>query len=88
MHLKYTFEIMELSDQIIAVPIGDNVQAFRGVIKLNETSAFIFELLKEDITEDIIVDKLEMEYNAPKELLIHDVRRYIQEFNERGLLIT
>lgn len=88
MHLKYTFEIMELGEQTIAVPIDDNVEAFRGVIKLNESSAFIFELLKEDITEDEIVSKLEIEYDAPKELLVHDVRKYIQEFIERGLLIT
>lgn len=87
MHLKYTFDFMELNEWIIAIPVGDNANEFHGVIKLNETSAFIFKLLSKDITEEKIVDTLENEYDAPRTLIIEDVRKYIAEFEERGLLV-
>ena len=86
MHLKYAFDTMELDELTIAVPVGESVSQFRGVIKLNETSAFILELLKYEISEEEIVNALEKEYDAPRELIIEDVRRYISEFEKRGLL--
>lgn len=87
MRLKYTFEKMDLDDQIIAVPVGEAAGEFRGVVKLNETAAFIFDLLTEDMTEEAIVDALEKEYDAVREVLAADVHRYVNEFREKGLLI-
>ena len=88
MRLKLTFEKMDLDDQIVAVPVGANVGEFHGVIKLNETASFIFDQLKEDTTEEAIVNSIALEYDAPREAIIADVHRYIQEFQEKGLLIS
>ena len=84
--LKLSFERMELDNQIIAVPIGENVDDFRGVIKMNETAAKIFELLKNDTTEKAIIDALMKEYEVPEEDISEDVRKYISEFEAKGLL--
>lgn len=87
MHLKHTFETMELDDQIVAVPVGERAAELRGVIKMNETSAFIFECLKTETSEEAIVDALSKEYNAPLQVLKNDVHQYIESFRKRGLLI-
>ena len=87
MRLKYQFETMELEDRIVAVPVGTDVNEFHGVVKLNETSAFIFELLKNDITEEAIVDAMEKEYDAPRSQIAEDVKKCIEEFEEKGLLV-
>lgn len=87
MRLKYQFETMNLEDQVVAVPVGADVNKFRGVVKLNETSAFIFGLLAEDTTEEAIVDAMEKEYDAPLSVITEDVRKIIAEFEEKGLLI-
>ncbi len=86
MHLKYTFETMEFDDRIVAVPLSDNMDDYRGIIKLNETAAFIFNLLKEDVTEDDLVNTLENVYDAPREVLLSDIRKYLHEFQEKGLI--
>ena len=86
MHLKYAFDTMELDELTIAVPVGENVSQFRGVIKLNETAAYILKLLKNEISEEEIVKEMEKEYDVPHELIIEDVKRYISEFEKRGLL--
>lgn len=87
MRLKYTFEKMELNDKIIAVPVGDDADDYRGVVKMNGTAAAIFDLLKEDTTEEAIVAAMEKEYNVTKDVLNADVKLYIQAFREKGLLV-
>ncbi len=87
MRLKYQFETMNLEDQIVAVPVGADVNEFRGVVKLNETSAFIFGLLTKDTTEESIVDAMEKEYDAPRSEIAEGVRKCLGEFEEKGLLV-
>ena len=87
MHLKYEFEKMEFNGQLIAVPVSDNAKEFRGVIKMNDTASSIFNLLKEDTTEAAIVDAMMEEFDVDRELLAADVRKYILEFREKGLIV-
>ena len=87
MHLRYTFEMTKLGDEFIAVPVGNDSNIFRGVIKMNETCAIIFDLLKEDTTEEAIVDAMKAIYDAPEELLIADTQKYIKSFKDEGILV-
>lgn len=86
MKLKYTFETMELDDDTVAVPVGEGSEQFQGVVKLNKTGAIIFDMLKEDISEEAIVEAIEEKYNASRETISADVRKYIDIFREKGLL--
>ncbi len=86
MRLKQAFETMAFDDRILAIPVGEKNDSFPGVIKLNETSARIFELLKEETTEEAIVETMEKEYEAPREVIAADVRKCIRAFEEKGLL--
>ena len=87
MRLKYIFEMIELGDQIIAVPVGNDVDKYHGVIRLNETAAMIFRLLKDEITEEAIVDVLENEYKIDRKILSQDVHNTIERFQKKELLI-
>ena len=86
MHLKYYFELVELGDEIVAVPVGNDAHECGGIITLNEVSAYIFELLKEDITEEAIVRAIRMKYSAPESVVLKDVKRIIKNINDDGLL--
>lgn len=87
MRLKYTFENVELEDQIVAVPLGEGADQMHGIIKMNEVAAFIFELLKEETTEETIIDAMEKEYNVPRSVLVADVHRYVEDFMKKGLVV-
>ncbi len=78
---------MELDNAYIAVPIGSGSEDFKGVIKLNETAAFIFKLLQDGATETMIVSSLCSEYRASKDLIVRDVHDYIEAFKQSGILI-
>lgn len=87
MRLKYTFEMMELDDKTVAVPVGEKAEGFHGVIQLNETAAFIFHLLKDETTVEEIINTMSKEFDASKEILTVDVHRCIDEFRRRGILV-
>ncbi len=87
MRLKYTFEKMELNGKLYAIPVGDDANDCHGVVKMNGTAAAIFDLLMEDTTEEAIAAAMEKEYDVAKEVLNADIKRCIQAFREKGLLI-
>ena len=86
MKLKYVFETVEMDDQIVAVPIANGDNGFIGVIKMNETAAFIFNCLSEDTTEEAIVAQLLKEYDAQPEELANYVHSYIEQLREKDIL--
>lgn len=85
--MKYSFEVVELDDTLVAIPVGNHSGDFHGIIKLNETAAFIFNLLNEEITEEQLIRALSKEYGVSLETLKKDVHSYLKEFNEHGILI-
>lgn len=58
MKLLYQFEMMDMGDEIIAVPVGDNADSFHGVIKVNETAKEMLELIAESNTPEEVHRKL------------------------------
>ena len=86
MKLKHTFEIMEIDDQMMAVPVGDGAEEFHGILRMNQSAAAILELLKEDTTEEEIVAKLLEEYDSTEEELQGFVHGYLEQLKEAGLV--
>ncbi|MDO4467551.1 MAG: PqqD family protein [Bacillota bacterium] len=86
MKLKYKFEIMEMEDGYVAVPIGEDADKLHSIINLNESSYQIFEILKEETTMEKVVDALLEKYEVPVEEMDRIVRTYIQQLQKDGLL--
>lgn len=86
MKLKYTFEMMELDDQQMAVPVGEGADEFHGILKLNGSAAEILKLLKEDTTEEAVTAALLEKYDIQEEELRKYVHDYISELKEAGFV--
>ena len=87
MKLKFEFETVELDGEIMAVPVGDNADQFRGLLRLNETAADILSRLKEETTEEQIVEDMLKEYDIDRESLAAHVHSYILKLQEAGVLV-
>lgn len=86
MKLKYDFEMMELDDEMVAVPVGDTGN-FKGVIQLNATASEIFKYLSEETSIDTIVDGLKNDgYATPETEIREYVEQFCQELNKNGFL--
>lgn len=99
MKLKYNFAIQKVTDFWAAVPIGEDSRHYHGVISLNESSHDMMEFLREDITEEQLLDKMFQKYRDDEavrtpqgdardlERLRKDVHAFILKLNEEGLLV-
>ncbi len=77
MRIKEEFVKTELGDSAILVPVGAADDEFHGVIRLNETAAFLVDQLRQNVTEEDLVLALLNEY---------DVERSVAEKNIRAVL--
>lgn len=64
MKLKYNFVVQEVAGLYMAVAVGDKANEFSGVINLNDTAKFIFELIQQGLSEDEIISRLMVEYEG------------------------
>ena len=76
MKLKDSFITQNIEDTQFLVSVGD--QSFNGVVRSNETAAFIVNCLKAETTEQAIVDAMFENYDAPREIIAADVRRVVE----------
>ena len=86
MRAKFSFEVMDLEDGLVAVPVGNGAETFHGVLKVNETAVAILKLLDHDTSLDEIVDALMKEYNGEKETILLYVKQFVQEMVEEGIV--
>ena len=75
MKLKDDFITQTIDDVQFLVPVGG--EAFSGVARSNETAAFIVDCLKEETTEEKIVDAMCAKYDAPRETIAADVKEIL-----------
>ncbi len=71
MRLKDGFITHEGAEEHITVPAGG--VSFSGMIRSNKTAGFIVECLKDEVTEEEIIEKMLTKYDAPKEQITKDV---------------
>ena len=77
MKLKEGFITHTLQGQQMMVAAGPAAKLFRGVVRSNETAAFIIDCLKEETTPEQIVDALCSRYEAPRETIAADVEHIL-----------
>jgi len=86
MKLKAGFIFHQVGEEYMAVATGEVAESFNGIVRNNETSAYIFQLLEKDITEEEIVDAMCERYEAPREVISADVSELIGQIREAGLI--
>ncbi len=88
MKLRYELMVMEMGGEYAAVPVGDNAEAFHGMLRMNEASAEILALLGQDTTPEAVHKALKDKHPEStdqeiKEMLAPFLNKLIRE----GLLI-
>lgn len=86
MRIKEGFILHNIGDEYMAVATGDAAQDFNGIVRSNETAAYIFELLQEETTEEAVVDAMCARYDAERSVIAADVAKIIGKMREAGFL--
>ena len=84
MKLKEGFITHQTQGEHITVSAGGS--SFNGLIRSNGTAGFIVECLKNDTTEEAIVEKMLAKYDAPRTLIAADVAKVLSSLRELGAI--
>lgn len=64
MVIKEGFVAKEIAGQYVVVALGEASKVFNGIIKLNDSGRFIWDLIAAGKEKDVIVDALLEEYEG------------------------
>jgi len=81
-----SFVIRKVQEEMVLVPLVNNVADMTSVITLNDTAASIIEHLDGKRTIDEVVLQLLATYNVNKELLKKDVTIFITDALSKGVI--
>ena len=84
MKLKDGLITHETDGEHITVSAGGS--GFNGLIRSNGTAGFIVECLKQQTTQDAIVEQMLAVYDAPRDRIAGDVAKILQTLREIGAL--
>ena len=85
MKIKDGFILRNVAGNNVVVPIGQATIDFNGMISLNDTGAFIFEQMLNEITRDELVQAVINEYGIDRELAQKDVDAFIEKIKGEDL---
>lgn len=86
MKIRDEFVLRRMGDSWMAVPIGAMAGKIHGLVSLNETAAAIWNLLREDRTEEEVVDRLLREYEGSREAMLESVRAFVAQLREQDMM--
>ena len=86
MKINPDFTIQKVGNSYVAVPVGEVSKSFHGMLQLNQTAAFLWNLMAaRDCTEDELVDALLEEYDIDRTTAAADVHRIVELLATNGI---
>ncbi len=81
------FLLRDVAGSMVIVPVGAAVSAFPGMVTLNATGAYIWELLETEQTETSLAEALVARYEVDEATALADVRAFIGKLKPIGAII-
>lgn len=86
MQINKDFTIQKVGASYVAVPVGETSKHFHGMVRLNETGAFLWNKMAEkDCTEEELVAAILSEYEIDRETATADVHRIVEQLRENRI---
>lgn len=88
LHRKQGFVVRKVGDARMVIPTGPRMKEYKGVITINESGAFLFDLVKEPKTLRQAMDALIAEYGIDENTAYDAVAAFAHQCNEANLLVV
>ena len=86
MKIKEDFILRQVADSYVVVPVNSMTLDFNGIINLNETGAFLFNILQNGAERDELVAKILEEYDVSQQKAEKDIDLFIQKVKDAEIL--
>ena len=87
MKMKEGFILRKVGTQYVAAATGKASENFNGIIRLNESGAFVFRQLQEGATAEELAGRLLEEYDVDEAAARQDVDRFLAALKEADALV-
>ena len=81
------YEIVDIADEYIAVPVGEGSINNKKVIALSNAAAFLLKQMSTQKTKDELIELLIDEYDLEKRIAIKDIDTFLETMINMGLII-
>ena len=86
MKIKNDFVLKTIAGTNVVVPLGSNTVSFRAIITLNESGAFLWQSLENDITKEQLLELMLKEYDIDHDTALLDIEEFLNKLREAELL--
>lgn len=87
MKIKDGFVLEKVGNSYLAVAVGELAASFSGIVRMNESGAFFWNLIKdEDKSESDMLKAALLEYDADEAVLLSDIRKFSEKLRIAGIL--
>ena len=81
------FLLRDVAGQQVIVPVGAATEKFPGMITVNATGAYLWELLEQEQTVDSLVEAMLNRYEVTEETARQDVQVFTQRLLPTGAIL-
>ncbi len=86
MKIKNNFLLREVAGSYVVVPFGDESVEFNGMVTLNESGKFIWDLLEKEISKEELLEKFMAKYDVSETQAKEDIRQFIQTLLDNNIM--
>lgn len=86
MKLAKGYITQQYRDERLMVAVGPAARRFCGLARANETAAFLIDGLKQDTSEEALVNSLRDVFDVDRETAAADVRELLEQLRSIGAI--
>lgn len=84
--VKEGFLLKEIAGEHVLVPVGENLVDFSAMVVLNETGAFLWNLMSKEVTKEELLNEVLAEYDTSAETAAQDIDEFLDMMKKHDLL--
>lgn len=85
MKISEGYLLRSVAGKNIVVSIGSDVN-FNGMLTLNDTGVFFWNLLQKDTTKEEMLEAVLKEYDVSSDIALQDIESFLQKLKDTGIL--
>lgn len=85
MKIREGYLLRSVAGKNIVVSIGSDVE-FNGMLTLNDTGVFFWNILQKDTTKEEMLEAVLKEYDVSSDIALQDIENFIQKLRESKIL--
>lgn len=86
MKIKDGFTLRNIAGCEIVVPVSNAIKTFNGMITLNDSASFFWQLMQKDTDVEQMVKRTTEEYEVSEDKAKEDIENFISLLKENNLI--